>query len=385
MKSPFVKELEPNKVITTSFLVHSKEIRQKKSGELYLSMLLGDRTGELDAKMWDNVAEVIDSFERDDFVKVKGLIQVFHNRPQLTVHKMRRMDDSEIEFGDYFPSSRRDPDQMWNDLRGVVEGIGNPHLKSLLNAMLDDPDIAIRYRRAPAAKTIHHAYLGGLIEHVLSLCTLAKAVGPHYPNVDCDLLVTGVVLHDIGKIYELNYERGFSYSNEGQLIGHINIAMRMVADKLRGLADFPPLLRTLVEHMILSHHGQLDFGSPKVPQFPEALLLHYLDDMDSKMECMRALIENDRQVDGCFTTFNSALDRSALKKDRYLNQAAETSAPRPPVRPAGPVDPELASESQKPVAPPAAAMHPLFAPKPESPFADKLKQALHSNGPKQES
>ncbi len=384
MKSPFVKELEPNKVITTSFLVHSKEIRQKKSGELYLSMLLGDRTGELDAKMWDNVAEVIDSFDRDDFVKVKGLIQVFHNRPQLTVHKMRRMDDSEIEFGDYFPSSRRDPDQMWDELRRVVEGIRNPHLKGLLNAMLDDPDIAVRYRRAPAAKTIHHAYLGGLIEHVLSLCALAMAVGPHYPNVDCDLLLTGVVLHDIGKIYELNYERGFSYSNEGQLIGHINIAMRMVAEKLRGLADFPPLLRSLVEHMILSHHGQLEFGSPKVPQFPEALLLHYLDDMDSKMECMRALIENDRQVDGCFTTFNSALDRSALKKDRYLRQSAE-AAPRPPARPAGPVDPELAAESAKPVAPPAAAVHPLFAPKPESPFADKLKQALYSNGPKQES
>ena len=137
--------------------------------------------------------------------------------------------------------------------------------------------------------------------------------------------------------------------------------------------------------MILSHHGQLEFGSPKVPQFPEALLLHYLDDMDSKMECMRALIENDRQVEGCFTTYNTALERSALKKDRYLNQAAVTPAPRSPLRPAGPVDPELAAESRKPVAPPAAATHPLFAPKPESPFADKLKQALNTNGPKQES
>ncbi len=326
MKSPYVKELEPNRVITTSFLVHSKEIRQKKSGEFYLSLLLADRTGELDAKMWDNVAEVIDSFDRDDFVKVKGLIQVFHNRPQLTIHKVRRMDDSEIEFGDYFPSSRRDPDEMWNELRGVVAKVGNPHLRGLLDAMLNDPDVAIRYRRAPAAKTIHHAYLGGLIEHVLSLCTLANAIGPHYRHVDYDLLLTGVVLHDIGKIYELNYERGFSYSTEGQLIGHINIAMRMVADKLRALPGFPPLLRSLVEHMILSHHGQLEYGSPKVPLFPEALLLHYLDDMDSKMECMRALIDNDRQLDGCFTTFNSALERTALKKDRYLNQEKAGSA-----------------------------------------------------------
>ena len=151
--------------------------------------------------------------------------------------------------------------------------------------MLDDEDIARRYRIAPAAKQIHHAYLGGLIEHVLSrVRAWRKSAAAHYPNIDYDLLLTGVILHDIGKIYELNYERGFSYSNEGQLIGHISIAMRMVGDKLRGLPDFPPLLRSLVEHMILSHHGKLEFGSPKVPQFPEALLLHYLDDLDSKME-----------------------------------------------------------------------------------------------------
>ena len=161
--------------ITTSFLVQSKEIRQKKSGELYLSLMLGDRTGELDAKMWDNVAEVLDAFERDDFVKVKGMIQVFHNRPQMTIHKLRRMDDSEIDFADYFPVSKRDPDEMWRELRGIVAGIGNRHLKGLLEAMLDDEEIARRYRRAPAAKQIHHAFLGGLIEHVLTLCALAQA------------------------------------------------------------------------------------------------------------------------------------------------------------------------------------------------------------------
>jgi len=393
MKSPYVNELEPNRVIMTSFLVHSKEVRQKKSGELYLSLLLGDRTGELDGKMWDNVGEVIDSFDRDDFVKVKGLIQVFHNRPQLTIHKLRRMDDSEIDFVDYFPSSRRDAGEMWAELRGIVGGIANPHLKALLESLLDDEDVSRRYRRAPAAKQIHHAYLGGLIEHVLSLCTLARLTAAHYPFVDLDLLLAGVVLHDIGKIYELNYERGFSYSNDGQLLGHIGIGLRMVGDKLRGLPDFPAPLRALVEHMILSHHGQLEFGSPKLPQFPEALLLHYLDDMDSKMECMRALIENDRQVEGCFTTFSPALERTALKKDRYLNGAP----PSGPARPAVPVNgieasPENVAEpapipaaEPAPVAPSAAAEHPLFAAKQESPFADKLRLALQPAGPKQES
>jgi len=378
MKSPYVNELEPNRVITTSFLVHAKEIRQKKTGELYLSLTLGDRTGELDAKMWDNVQEVLEAFDRDDFVKVKGLVQIFHNRPQLTIHKMRRMDDSEVDFGDYFPSSKRDAEEMWRELRGIVSGMTNPHLKALLEAMLDDPDIALRYRRAPAAKQIHHAYLGGLIEHVLSLCTLARLTAGHYPQVDHDLLLTGVVLHDIGKIYELNYERGFSYSSEGQLLGHIHIGIRMVADKLRGLPDFPPTLRSLVEHMILSHHGQLEFGSPKLPSFPEAMLLHYLDDMDSKMECMRALIENDRQVEGCFTMYYPALERVALKKDRYLN-GTKASAPES-VTP----DPESSAplpDGRGSVAPPALAAHPLFAPKPDSPFADKLKQALGGDAP----
>jgi len=379
MKSPYVNEVEPNKVITGSFLVHSKEIRQKRTGELYLSLLLGDRTGELDAKMWDNVAEVVETFERDDFVKVKGLIQVFHNRPQLTIHKIRRMEDSEVEFGDYFPSSRRDPQEMWLELRAVVDSIGNPHLRALVNAMLDDEDIGRRFRSAPAAKQIHHAFLGGLIEHVLSLCALARAAAAHYCEVDLDLLLAGVVLHDIGKIYELNYERGFSYSPDGQLIGHINIGLRMVADKLRALPDFPPTLRTLIEHMILSHHGHLEFGSPKLPQFPEALLLHYLDDMDSKMEAMRAMIENDRQVEGCFTTFNVALERPALKMERFLNP--------PPPRAAAPAaaESEEASEPQpKPDALPSPPVHPAFAPKPDSPFAGKLRQALQPAATDQE-
>src|SRR5580698_9404135 len=194
MKSPYVSELEPNRVITSSFLVQSKEIRQKKSGELYLSLMLGDRTGDLDAKMWDNVADVIEAFERDDFVKVKGLMQIFHNRPQMTIHKMRRMDDSEIDFGDYFPSSRRGQDEMWLELRGIVAGISNVHLRGLLEAVLDDEEIARRYRRAPAAKHIHHAFLGGLIEHVLSLCGLARMAAQHYSFIDADLLLTGAIL-----------------------------------------------------------------------------------------------------------------------------------------------------------------------------------------------
>jgi 3'-5' exoribonuclease len=370
MKSPYVNELKPSQVrIDTSFLVRSKEIRQKKTGEPYLSLLLGDRTGQVDAKMWDNVTDkMVESFDRDDFVKVKAVVQIFQNRPQLTIHTVQRIDDSKIDLSDYFPSSHRDPGEMWSELRATVAAIGNPHLKALVEALLDDEEVAHRMRRAPAAKQIHHAYLGGLLEHVLSLCTLARAVAAHYPNIDYDLLLAGVVLHDIGKIYELNYERGFSYSDDGQLLGHMTMALRMVADKLRDLPDFPPPLRTLLEHMILSHHGQLEFGSPKLPQFPEALLLHYLDDMDSKMECMRALIENDRQVEGSFTTWNNALERAALKKDRYLNG----KLPRPEGTPEG--TPGGTPEGAPP-GPESAARGPEGTPA-DSGFGGKLRQAL---------
>jgi 3'-5' exoribonuclease len=391
MKSPYVKELQPEQTVNASFLVCSKEIRQKKTGDPYLSLILGDRTGELDAKMRDNVAEVQDAFERDDFVKVKGLIQIFHNRPQLTIHRIRRLDDSEVDFTDYFPASARDPEEMWRELREIAAGISNPHLKSLLAAVLDDEGIARRYRIAPAAKQIHHAFLSGLIEHVLSVCRMARMAASNYAFIDGDLLLTGVILHDLGKIYELRYERGFSYSDEGQLLGHMFIATRLIGEKLRGLPDFPPKLRTLVEHMIISHHGQLEFGSPKLPVFPEAMLLHYLDDLDSKMECMRRTVETDRQLDGCFTSYVPSLERSLLKKDKYLDgvpitapAAAAVAMPAAPVpvavMPVAAIPVAVAASAPVPKPPPPPAPQPRAA----SPFASKLLDALKTVEPKRE-
>ncbi|MCC7495945.1 MAG: HD domain-containing protein [Bryobacterales bacterium] len=344
MKSPYINEIQPNQVVTAAFLVQAKDVRQKKTGEPYLSLTLSDRTGEIDAKMWDNVSEVIETFDRDDFIRVKGVMQIYQNRPQLTIHKMQRIvNESEIDAKDYFPASQRDPDEMFAELGEIIRGIANPHLRGLLESLLADPEIARLYKTAPAAKAIHHAYLGGLLEHVLSLCALSRMTAAHYKNIDIDLLLTGVVLHDIGKIRELSFERSFSYSNDGQLLGHIIIGLGMVHDKLRQMPEFPATLGTLVEHMIISHHGELEYGSPKVPLFPEALLLHHLDNLDSKMECMRATAERDNRMEGCWTPFSPALERVVLKKARYLNggQAApgadasgEPSFTRTPARPA---------------------------------------------------
>ena len=336
MKSPYVNGLEANQQVSGVFLVQLKDVRQKKTGDPYLSLMLADKTGDVEAKMWDNVAEVLDTFEKDDFLKVKGLAQIYQNRIQITIHRLAKADEREIDFADFFPSSKRNADEMFAEVRAIVEAFTNPHLKALLNNIFDDEEIAKSYKLAPAAKTIHHAWLSGLIEHVLSMCTLAKITAAHYDAIDVDLLLTGVLLHDIGKIHELSYQRSFSYSNEGQLLGHILIGLRMLDEKIRHIPGFPPKLRTLLEHMIASHHGELAYGSPKTPQFPEALLLHLLDSMDSKMEAMRSMIERDKQVEGCWTGWSSALERTALKKDKYLIENAEPKAIAP-TAPAGSV------------------------------------------------
>ena len=361
MKTPYVNELQPNQVITATVLVHIKDIRQKKTGEPYLSLLLGDRTGDLDAKMWDNVSEVLEAFERDDFVKVKGLLQIYQNKPQLTIHKLVKVREAEVDFADYFPSSDRSPAEMFEELRSIVAGVGNPHLRGLLDTFLADEPLMQLYRTAPAAKSVHHAFLGGLLEHVLSICALSKMTAAHYPHVDLDLLLTGAILHDIGKVAELTYERSFGYSTEGQLLGHIVIGLRMMSEKMAGLKDFPPRLRTLVEHLVVSHHGELAYGSPKLPLFPEALLLHHLDNLDSKMECMRAMLAKDRLAEGFWTAYNNALDRAVLKKARFLD---------------APIAPVVQPTVQAAAAPPAPHPPPPPRERPASLFGEKLKEAF---------
>ena len=373
MKSPYISQLEPNQVVTGLFLVQARDIRQKKTGEPYLSLILADRTGEIDGKMWDNVAEVMDTFDRDDFVRAKGVMQIYQGRQQFTIHKMARVQDCDVDFADYFPCSARDPEEMFTELRGVIAGIGNAHLRTLLEHFVNDAGIARAYKIAPAAKNVHHAFLGGLLEHVLSLCELAKMTCRHYPYVDLDLVLAGAVLHDVGKISELTYERSFGYSTEGQLLGHIVIGLRMIADKIALIPDFPPPLRTLLEHLIVSHHGELEFGSPKVPQFPEAMLLHQLDNLDSKMECMRAMIARERHGDGSWTGWNGSLGRAVLRKGAWLETqrapdpviakavaAGEEDAP-PPL----PSAPAVRADSRPPV------------PVTGSLFGDKLQEALH--------
>jgi len=335
MKEFYIRDAaqQENKVITTSFVVSSKQIKAKKSGEPYLDLLLVDRTGQIAAKMWDNVDEAVDSFEQDDIVKVKGLINKYNQRWQLTVHKVRKLDDGEIDFGDYLPKTTYDVEELWNELGGFVASMQEPHLKALLEAFMADEKLAGAYKLAPAAKTLHHAFIGGLLEHVVSLFRSCDRIVGNYPLVDRDLLFTGAFLHDIGKVRELTFSRSFSYTTEGQLLGHMIIELELLHEKLAQVPGFPRELQVLVEHLIISHHGQYDFGSPKLPMFPEALMLHYLDDLDSKMEAMRAQMERDADLESPWTAYNTALARPLLNTRKFLKkgETAEQAADEEPI------------------------------------------------------
>lgn len=309
---------QENKVVTSSFVVASKQVKAKKNGEPYLALILADRTGQIEGKMWDNVEGFIDIFEQDDFLKIKGLVNKYKNRFQLTIHKIRRMEEAEIDFTDYLPKTSKDIGELWRTVTEFVASFQNPHLKSLVELFMADAEIAERYRNAPAAKTLHHAYIGGLLDHVVSLCRSCDLMCQNYPQINRDLLLTGAFLHDIGKIHELTYNRAFSYSTRGQLLGHMIIELEMLQSKLAKLPDFPAELKTLLEHLIISHHGQYDFGSPKLPMFPEALMLHYLDDLDSKMEAMRAHFEREAELEGPWTSYNGSLGRPLLDSGKFL-------------------------------------------------------------------
>ena len=333
MKEFYIRDAaqQENKVVTTSFVVSNKQIKSKKSGEPYLDLTLMDRTGTIQAKMWDNVEECADTFEQDDIVKIKGLINKYNQRWQITIHKIRKMDEAEIDFADYLPKTSKNIDELWRTLGEFVASIGEPHLRRLLELFMADPEIARVYRNAPAAKTMHHACIGGLLDHVVSLFRSCDLVARNYAFINRDLLLTGAFLHDIGKIRELSYARSFGYTTEGQLLGHLIIDLELLHAKLGQIPDFPAQLKILVEHLIISHHGQYEFGSPKLPMFPEALMLHYLDDLDSKMEAMRAQFEHDADLDSPWTGYNAALARPLLNTQKFL-KSLEPAQPRQPRR-----------------------------------------------------
>ena len=310
-----------NQSIVSYFAVASKQVRSRKDKGQYLALMLCDRTGLLECRMWENFAELLGEFEQGHIIKIRGEVCRYNGRFQVNIEKLRRAADEEVELADYLPRSAFNIDDLWSKLDGYIESLVNPHLKALLRAFFDDEGVVKAYREAPAAKNLHHAWLGGLLEHVVSLLGICDAAARHYPGIDRDLLLTGAILHDIGKLEELSWGMSFAYTLEGQLLGHITMGIAMIEKKLAKLPGFPPQLRMLVEHMVLSHHGKMEFGSPKLPMIPEAVLLHYLDDLDAKMQTMNNEFARHREQGrpaAEMTEWVRSMDRPLLNTAAFL-------------------------------------------------------------------
>jgi 3'-5' exoribonuclease len=331
MKDIYIADLanfEEGKLFDGFFLVLARQQRTTKTNKPYLNLILGDKTGQLEGRVWEpGDPRIAKDFDRGDIVKARGSVSRFDDRLQMKVDQLRKAQPGEVDKTDLLPSTTYDVDVLWRQLLDCVESFTNPDLKRLLATMLADPDLAAGYRAAPAAKQLHHAWLGGLLEHVVSLISLADRVAPHYPILDRDLLLTGVVLHDIGKVTELSWEIGFEYTIEGVLLGHIQMGVALTEKAIDSLPSFPPKLKTLVLHMILSHHGKLEFGSPKLPMIPEALALNFLDDLDAKMQAVAGEFEKCiREGKGPDELTNKvwALDqRQMINTKRWLGEDRE--------------------------------------------------------------
>ena len=300
MKDIYIADLsafEETRIFDAFFLVLHKQQRMTKSNKPYVSLILSDKTGQVEGRIWEpGDSRIAKEYERGDVVKVRGCVSRFDDRMQMKVDHLRKASSGEVEKGDLLPCTSCDVDELWQKLLGYIESFTDPELKLLLNTLLADSGMAQAYREAPAARQLHHAWLGGLLEHVVSLLGLADRVAQHYNNLKPDtlhrdLLLTGVMLHDIGKVHELTWDTGFEYSVEGVLLGHIQMGLDLVQRVMDKLPDFPPRLKTLVLHLILSHHGKLEFGSPKLPMIPEALVLNFVDDLDAKMQAVASEFE----------------------------------------------------------------------------------------------
>jgi len=328
MKPHYVSDLADGQIVTSLYLVREKEIRTSaRTGKSWLELSLADRSGSIPAKMWDNFEAIAKTFERDDVVRVRGRVKLYNERKELTLEQIVPAAEKDYELADFLPHTKYDVEKLHADLQAAIGRMKNPWLQKLLTCIVDDPEIAPRLKRAPAAMTMHHAYIGGLLEHTVSLIGLAEAVCAHYPELDRDLLLTGVVLHDIGKLEEMHYARGIEYSDEGRLLGHISMGAMLVREKCKVIEHFPAPLLVMVQHLILSHHGSLEFGSPSLPQFPEAIALHAIDDLDSKMAGMLATIELSAGAGAAqmWTERNPSLRRSLLRGKEFL-ASAEKSA-----------------------------------------------------------
>ena len=309
--------------VDETYLVTSKQVSTAKNGVTYLSIKLADKTGEIDGRMWDNAEDVAGRFEREDFVRIKGAAANYQGAMQVKIKTLEKVDDSRVDISNFLQTSLRNPDDMVKEIAAAAAGLTNPHLRQLMNAFLSDKQLMETFKRTPAAKSLHHNYIGGLLEHVVELMALCKDVAGNFTGIDTDLLMVGAFIHDIGKVRELAVRKSIEYTTEGRLLGHISMGYEMIAEKIDSIPGFPAELAMLLKHIILSHHGEYEYGSPKRPKIPEAFIINYMDDLSAKLNNFQMTIKKENVVEGGWTMFNKMHDRYLYRQSPYADSVGD--------------------------------------------------------------
>ena len=318
MPRKLINQLSQQEAVDEVFVASGKQLRPNRNGNLYLQVELSDRTGSIGARLWNADEAIYQSFHDGDYVRVQGNTQLFQGAVQMIARRIEPVPREEVDPADFEPEPAVDAGRLLGRLKELVRGIGDPHLKTLAECFLLDEEFLGRFTLAPAGTKHHHAYHGGLLEHTVSMMEAAERIAPCYPQLDRDLLIVGAMLHDVGKTRELGFQGGLEYTDEGQLVGHLVLAVEMLNAKVaeaERLAGEPIPADTVLKlkHMLLSHHGEYEYGSPKVPMTLEALALHCLDLLDSKINAFELILKADPNVDSAWTVYQPGLGRKLYK------------------------------------------------------------------------
>jgi 3'-5' exoribonuclease len=307
MKQIFISQFKPGQNLNDFFVLAEKAMSRKKDGAPYLNISLSDKTGRIRGVVWDNVEQIASASRSGDIVCVKGSVSEYKGGLQVVVRDLEPVEE-DLDPSDFLPATRRDTQKMYDRIKDLGRTINSEHLRGLIESFWQDDGFVERFKKAPAAKKMHHAYIGGLLEHSLSLGLLADKVAGHYSGLDRDLLIAGAILHDIGKVSEFTFNTSIDYSDQGRLLSHIVIGVEMLEEKIKHIPGFPGETALLLKHMLVSHHGSREMGSPEPPKTLEAVLLNYLDDIDAKINGIREFMDN-QDAEATWTAYHKPLER----------------------------------------------------------------------------